>query len=83
MLYPIMQDKTDADRISLDQLLTPRQIQCLVDIANGMSTRQIAQHWGVSTKTVETHRASLMKRTGIRNIAGLVRFAIRNGLIEA
>jgi DNA-binding NarL/FixJ family response regulator len=63
-------------------VLTPRQRQILQLIAEGQSTRQIAERLHVSVKTVETHRAQLMERLGIRDVAGLVRFAIRTGLIE-
>jgi DNA-binding NarL/FixJ family response regulator len=64
-------------------VLTPRQRQILQLIAEGHGTRQIAERLHVSVKTVETHRAQLMKRLGIRNVAGLVRLAIRTGLIES
>jgi DNA-binding NarL/FixJ family response regulator len=63
-------------------VLTPRQRQILQLIAEGQGTRQIAERLHVSVKTVETHRAQLMERLGIHDVAGLVRFAIRNGLIE-
>jgi DNA-binding NarL/FixJ family response regulator len=63
-------------------LLTPRQRQILQLIAEGESTRQIAHRLHISAKTVETHRAQLMARLGIHEVAGLVRFAIRTGLIE-
>lgn len=61
--------------------LTPRQRQILQLIAEGNGTRQIAETLFVSVKTVETHRAQLMQRLGIFDVAGLVRFAIRNGLL--
>jgi DNA-binding NarL/FixJ family response regulator len=64
-------------------VLTQRQRQILQLIAEGHGTRQIAERLHVSVKTVETHRAQLMERLGIRDIAGLVRFAIRTGLIES
>lgn len=63
--------------------LSLRQREILQLIARGLSTKQIAAQLDVSIKTVETHRAQLMKRLEIRDIAGLVRFAIRNGLISA
>lgn len=63
--------------------LTPRQREILKLIAEGQSTKEIAYVLGVSVKTVETHRAQLMDRLEIRDIAGLVRFAIRVGLIAA
>lgn len=63
--------------------LSLRQREILQLIARGVSTKHIAADLDVSIKTVETHRAQLMERLGIRDIAGLVRFAIRNGLISA
>lgn len=64
----------------LDQL-TARQRQILQLVAEGNSTRSIAQRLSISIKTVETHRAQIMERLGIRDVAGLTRFALRNGLI--
>lgn len=63
--------------------LTARQREILQLIAEGCSTKEIAHRLHVSVKTVETHRAQLMERLGIRDIAGLVRYAIRIGLISA
>jgi len=62
--------------------LTPRQRDVLRRIAEGRSTRDIAKALGVSIKTVETHRAHLMERLDIRDVAGLVRYAIRTGLVK-
>jgi DNA-binding NarL/FixJ family response regulator len=62
--------------------LTARQREILQLIAEGKSTKEIAFVLEVSVKTVETHRADLMERLGIRDVAGLVVFAIRNGLID-
>jgi DNA-binding NarL/FixJ family response regulator len=62
--------------------LTPRQREILQLIAEGRSTKEIAAALEVSVKTVETHRAQLMDRLGIRELAGLVRFAIRAGLVS-
>jgi DNA-binding NarL/FixJ family response regulator len=63
-------------------VLTPRQREILQLIAEGRSTKEIAQALKLSTKTVETHRAQLMDRLDIHDIAGLVRYAIRSGLIK-
>ncbi len=60
--------------------LTPRQRETLQLIAEGHSTKQIAQILGLSVKTVESYRAELMERLNIHDIAGLVRYAIRTGL---
>jgi DNA-binding NarL/FixJ family response regulator len=62
--------------------LSPRQREVLRLIAEGRTTKQIAQLLEISVKTVETHRAQLMDRLEIRDVAGLVRYAITVGLIE-
>jgi DNA-binding NarL/FixJ family response regulator len=62
--------------------LTPRQRQVLQMIAAGNSTKEIAQSLRISIKTVETHRAQLMDELGIHDVAGLVRYAIRMGLVS-
>ena len=62
--------------------LTPRQREVLRLIAEGGTTKAIARLLGVSVKTVETHRAQLMDRLDIHDVAGLVRHAIRIGLVE-
>jgi DNA-binding NarL/FixJ family response regulator len=64
-------------------LLTPRQREVLQLIAEGHSTKSIAERLGVSVKTAETHRAQLMDRLGIHDIPGLVRFAIRKGVVSS
>ncbi|MEK6804436.1 MAG: response regulator transcription factor [Nitrospirota bacterium] len=65
------------------QELTPRQREVLQLVAEGHSTKDIAQKLNLSTKTVDTHRTELMQRLDIHDIAGLVRYAIRVGLISA
>ena len=62
--------------------LSPRQREVLRLIAEGRTTKQIARELEISVKTVETHRAQLMERLGIHDVAGLVRYAIIVGLIE-
>lgn len=64
-------------------LLTPRQREILQLIAEGKSTKNIAYLLKVSVKTVETHRSQIMGRLDIRDVPGLVRFAIRTGLISS
>ncbi len=64
-------------------LLTPRQKEILQLIAEGRSTKEIAHVLKLSIKTVETHRAQLMQRLSIRDVPGLVRYALRAGLITA
>jgi DNA-binding NarL/FixJ family response regulator len=62
--------------------LTPRQREVLTLVTQGFSTRDIARALGISVKTVETHRAQLMERLGIHDVAGLVRYAIRAGIVK-
>ena len=73
--------RPSADRASLERL-TPRQREILQLIAERHSTKEIAQILGISVKTVETHRAQLMDRLSIHDVPGLVRFAIRTGLVS-
>ena len=63
------------------ELLTSRQREIWQLIAEGCTTKEIAQKLAVSVKTVETHRTQLMKKLGVHDLASLVRLAIRNGLV--
>jgi DNA-binding NarL/FixJ family response regulator len=62
--------------------LTPRQLDVLRLIAAGQSTKDIAQNLNISVKTVESHRAQLMERLRIHDVAGLVRYAIKMGVVR-
>ena len=73
--------KSHRDESSMDAL-TPRQREILQMVAEGKSTKQIAFELNVSVKTVETHRAALMERLGIHDLAGLVLYAVRHGVIS-
>lgn len=59
-----------------------RQREILQLIAEGQTTKDIAQRLNLSVKTVETHRSQLMERLEIHDVPGLVRFAIRVGLVQ-
>jgi DNA-binding NarL/FixJ family response regulator len=63
------------------EVLTSRQREVLKLVAGGKSTKEIAFVLNLSVKTVETHRAQIMERLGIRDVAGLVRYALRTGLV--
>lgn len=63
--------------------LSFRQREILQNIAEGLNTKQMAALLGISVKTVEAHRLQLMRRVKIDNIPGLVKFAIRTGLVSA
>ena len=62
--------------------LSVRQYEVLRMIAEGYSTRRMALALNISVKTVESHRGALMERLNIHDIAGLVRYAMKNGLVE-
>lgn len=68
---------------SVFELLTARQREVLQLIAEGNSTKEIGDKLHVSVKTVETHRSQIMERLNINNLQGLVRYAIRAGLISS
>ncbi len=70
--------KTNFSRVPL----TSRQRQVLQLVAEGKTTKEVASLLGVSVKTAESHRASLMEKLSIHETAGLVRYAIRIGLIR-
>jgi DNA-binding NarL/FixJ family response regulator len=88
-LSPALSQKTFFNRVkSLStnsvalRELTPRQREVLRLIAQGQSTKDIALTLDISAKTVEAHRAQLMARLDIHDVAGLVRYAIKTGLVE-
>lgn len=62
--------------------LTSRQREILQLVAEGNSSKQVAATLGISVKTVEAHRGQIMERLGVSDVTGLVRFAIRVGLIS-
>jgi DNA-binding CsgD family transcriptional regulator len=51
-------------------------------LAEGLSSKEVAVQLGVSTKTAEAHRASLMKKLGVHKVSALVRLAVREGLVS-
>jgi DNA-binding NarL/FixJ family response regulator len=64
------------------EVLTPRQREILILIAEGVAAKEIAYRLDISAKTVEAHRSQMMDRLDIHDIAGLVKFAIRTGLVK-
>ena len=73
----------NSDEPSMFERLTPRERQVLQLLAEGSKNSMIAQDLVVSVKTVEKHRASLMSKLDIHDLAGLIRFAIKQGLVSA
>jgi len=72
----------ERQRSKLDQL-TGREREVLVRVAKGRTNREIAEEFGISPRTVETHRERVMAKLRIRTVAGLTRFVVENGLEEA
>ncbi len=72
--------RVGAEETTLERL-TPRQREILQLIAEGHTTKAIAERLGLGVKTVETHRTQMMERLDIHDIAGLVRYAIRMGMV--
>lgn len=62
------------------KLLTPRQTEILKMLADGKGTKEIAYDLGLSVKTIESHRSQIMERLQIRDLASLVRYAIKSGI---
>lgn len=73
-------DRSDGNVTSLQ--LTPREREIVQLIAEGKSNKEVADALTISVKTVETHRANIMSKLDLRAVADLVRYAIRNGIIQ-
>lgn len=63
--------------------LSPRELEVLKLVAGGATSQEIAEQLVLSVKTVQAHRASVMAKLGLENIAHLVRFAVRSGLLPS
>ena len=74
--------RVSREEASVYTLLSEREREVLQLLAEGQSTKEIAASLFVSVKTVETHRQNIMKKLGIYNIPDLVKYAIREGLID-
>ena len=72
--------QTDAEACSPFERLTPREREVLQLVSEGRTNKAIAQALKVSVKTVEKHRANLMSKLNVHNLAGLVRVALKHGL---
>lgn len=62
-------------------LLTPREREVLVSVAQGLANKEIAARLHISRRTVEAHRDSLARKLGIRTVAGLTKFCLKHGLL--
>ena len=63
-------------------LLTPREREIVQLLAEGRSNKEVASSLGISPKTIETHRANIMRKLNLHSVSDLVRFAVRNRMVE-
>jgi DNA-binding NarL/FixJ family response regulator len=63
-------------------ILTPREVEIIQQIANGFTDREIAVVYSLSDKTVSTHRKNILRKLKLRNTALLIRFAFENNLLK-
>lgn len=71
------------ERMVATSELSARERDVLRFVAEGMSSKEIAERLGRSVRTIENHRANIMRRTGLKSVAQLVLYAVRLGLIDA
>jgi len=75
-------DKNKGEHKEIQQGLTNREMEVLKHFAEGMSNRQIADKLFISVRTVESHKTNIMKKINIKTTVDLVKFAIKNNIIE-
>lgn len=75
--------KEEGTEASEEESLTPREREVVQLLSEGQSNKEVAAVLGISTKTVETHRAVIMRKLRLKSFSELVRYAIRNHIIEA
>ena len=79
----VMQALSGAMRRNDDtEILSEREMDVLLGICRGLSTQEIADKLFLSKRTVDTHRANILEKTGSKNTASLVVYAIKNNLVE-
>ena len=81
-MYAAEKAFSDPDTVPRFRQITPKERQVLQLVAEGLKTRQIARIMDRSCKTVESHRMNIMKKLGIFSIAGLTKFAIKEGMVD-
>lgn len=74
--------QTPPSAINEQDMLSEREVEVLVGICQGLSTQEIADRHFISKRTVDKHRANILEKSGCKNTASLVVYAIKNGLVE-
>ena len=77
---PPLNLKAEKQSININTL-SAREVEILTFIANGLSNNEIAVKLSLSPKTIETHRTNIMQKLNVHNVVGLVKFAIKSGLV--
>jgi DNA-binding NarL/FixJ family response regulator len=80
-LAEALREQPSSGAVTLEGL-TVREREVLAGIARGLQNKEIAAELGISARTVESHRDSLMRKTGLRNVAALTRLALESGLLN-
>ena len=74
--------QTSPSAINEQDMLSEREVEVLIGICQGLSTQEIADRHFISKRTVDKHRANILEKSGCKNTASLVVYAIKNGLVE-
>ncbi len=82
LLYHYLSDQKQKSKSKNNQQLSKREMEVLQLFAGGMSNRQIAEKLFISVRTVETHKNNIMKKINLKNTVDLVKFAIKNNIIQ-
>lgn len=84
LLESISQSLRSVESLPIDEhdMLSDREVEILVGICQGLSTQEIADRLFISKRTVDKHRANILEKSGCKNTASLVVYAIKNGLVE-
>ena len=80
--YMQLTDSSSRDDSAATAMVTPREREIIQLIAEGHSSKQAATTLGLSVKTVDTHRANIMRKLRLRSVSDLVRYAIRNKIVQ-
>jgi len=79
----LSRSETNGDDSHPGNRLSSREREIVQLLAEGSSNKQVADSLGISVRTAETHRASILRKLSLDSVAGLVRYAVRNNMIEA
>lgn len=74
--------RVQSEREESEELLSTREIEILVCVCRGLSNQEIAEELFISKRTVDKHRANILEKTGCKNTASLVVYAIKHGLVD-